>query len=144
MLLSIDGTFLVQILNFVAFWILLNFVFIAPTRRAIEERLRLIAATQRESRELHDRAAALQAEADALIDAARRRTDEIMREAATRAAAESLDIERKASDEAAASVALAHAAVASEKAHAMEKQGLLIQELARAMVDRAVELEGVA
>ena len=144
MLLTIDGTFLVQILNFVVFWVLLNYVFIAPTRRAIEERLRLIAATQRESRELRERAAALQAEADALIDAARRRTEEIMREAATRAAAESHDIERKASDEAAASVALAHAAVASERAHATEKQGLLVQELARAMVNRAVEMEGAA
>jgi F-type H+-transporting ATPase subunit b len=144
MLLSIDGTFLVQILNFVVFWILLNIVFIAPTRRAIEERMRLIAATQREAREFQERAAALQAEADALIDAARRRTDEIMREAATRAAAESHDIERKASEEAAASVALAHAAVASERAHATEKQGPLVQELARAMMNRAVELEGVA
>jgi F-type H+-transporting ATPase subunit b len=144
MLLSIDGTFLVQILNFVVFWVLLNIVFIAPTRRAIEERMRLIAATQREAREFQERAAALQAEADALIDAARRRTDEIMREAATRAAAESHDIERKASEEAAASVALAHAAVASERAHATEKQGPLVQELARAMVNRAVELEGVA
>ena len=144
MLLTIDGTFLVQILNFVVFWFLLNMVFIAPTRRAIEERLRLIAATQRESQELREQAAALHAEADALIDAARRRTEEIMREAAGRAAAESHGIERKASDEAAASVALAHAAVASERAHATEKQGPLVQELARAMVNRAVEMEGAA
>jgi F-type H+-transporting ATPase subunit b len=144
MLLTIDGTFLVQILNFVVFWVLLNYVFIAPTRRAIEERLRLIAATQRESRELQERAAALQAEADALLDAARRRTDEIMREAATRAAAESHEIERKASDESTASIALAHAAVASERAQATEKQGALVQGLARAMVNRAVDLEGAA
>ena len=144
MLLTIDGTFLVQILNFVVFWVLLNIVFIGPTRRAIEERLRLIAATQREAKELREHAAALQAEADTLIDAARRRTEEIMRDASTRAAAESHEIERKASDEAAASVALAHAAVASERAHATEKQGPLVQELARAMVNRAVELEGAA
>jgi F-type H+-transporting ATPase subunit b len=144
MLLSIDGTFLVQILNFVVFWVLLNYVFIAPTRRAIEERLRVIAATQREAQEFRGRAAALQAESDALIDAARRRTEEIMREAGNRAAAESHEIERKASEEAAASVALAHAAVASERAHATEKQGPLVQELARAMADRAVEMEGVA
>jgi F-type H+-transporting ATPase subunit b len=144
MLLTIDGTFLVQILNFVVFWVLLNFVFIAPTRRAIEERLRVIALTQREAQELRDRAAALRTEADALIDTARRRTEEVMREASTRAAAESHEIERKASEEAAASVALAHASVASERAHATEKQGPLIRELARAMVDRAVELDGVA
>jgi len=144
MLLTIDGTFLVQILNFVVFWVLLNYVFIAPTRRAIEERLRVITAAQRESRDLRERAAAVQAEADALIDAARRRTDEVMREASTRAAAESHEIERKASEQAAASVALAHAAVASERTQATEKQSALVQELARAMVNRAVEVESVA
>ncbi|HKW44907.1 MAG TPA: ATP synthase F0 subunit B [Candidatus Eremiobacteraceae bacterium] len=144
MLLSIDGTFLVQILNFVVFWVLLNFVFIAPTRRAIEGRLRLIALQQREAQELRERAAALKAEADSLIDAARRRTDEIMREAAARASAEVHEIERNAGEQAAASIALAHAAVASERAIALEKQGPLVQELGRAMASRAVGLEGAA
>src|ERR1700730_9496088 len=101
MLLSIDATFLVQILNFVAFWLLLNFLFIAPTRRAIEERMRLIAGHHREAEALRARAAALKAEADALIDAARRRTEQIMREAAARAADETHEIERKAAEEAA-------------------------------------------
>ena len=144
MLLSIDGTFLVQILNFVVFWILLNFVFIVPTRRAIEERMRVIADQQRSARAFREQADALKTQADAVIDAARRRTDEVMREAAARAAAEAHEIERKASDEAAAHVALAHASVASEKARVTEKQGPLVEELARAMVSRAVDFEGVA
>jgi F-type H+-transporting ATPase subunit b len=144
MLLTIDGTFLAQILNFVVFWVLLNFVFIAPTRRAIEERMRLIAAQQREAQELRVRAEALKAEADLLIDAARRRTEEIMREASARAAAEVHEIEQKAAEEAAASIALAHKAVASERAQATEKQAPLVQELARAMVSRAIDLEGAA
>src|SRR5580704_16764864 len=116
MLLSIDGTFLAQMLNFVLFWVLLNFVFIAPTRRAIEERMSLIAGQHKEAQALRARAAALKAEADAAIDAARLRTEEIMREAAARAALETRDIERKAAEEAAASVAFAHATVASERA----------------------------
>ena len=144
MLLTIDGTFLAQILNFVVFWVLLNFVFIAPTRRAIEERMRLIAAQQRTAQELRVRAEALKAEADLLIDAARRRTEEIMREASARAAAEVHEIEQKAAEEAAASIALAHKAVASERAQATEKQAPLVQELARAMVSRAIDLEGAA
>lgn len=144
MLLSIDGTFLVQILNFVLFWVLLNFVFIAPTRRAIEERMSVIAGQRKEAQALRARAAALQAEADAAIDAARRRTEEIMREAAARAALESRDIEQKAAEEAAASVALAHATVASERAQAVQKQGPFIEELARAMVSRAIDPEGAA
>jgi F-type H+-transporting ATPase subunit b len=144
MLLSIDGTFLVQMLNFVVFWLLLNFVFIAPTRRAIEKRMGLIAAQQREAQALRARAAALNAEADSMIDASRRSTEEIMREAAMRAAVEARNIERKAGEDAAASVALAHASVASERAQAVEKQGALVEELARAMVKRAVEVRGVA
>ena len=144
MLLTIDGTFLVQMLNFVVFWVLLNFVFIAPTRRAIEERMAVIAGQQREAQALRDRAAALRAEADSLIDASRRRTEEIMREAAARAATEAHAIERKSADDAATSVAAAHATVASERAQATEKQGVLVADLARAMVTRAVGSEGAA
>jgi F-type H+-transporting ATPase subunit b len=144
MLLTIDGTFLVQMLNFIVFGVLLNIVFIAPTRRAIEERMRIIAEQQREARAYREQAGTLKAEADAVIDAARRRTDEIMREAAARAAAEAHEIERKASDEAAAHVALAHASVASERARATEKQGPLVEDLARAMVSRAVGPDGAA
>ena len=144
MLLSIDGTFLAQMLNFVVFWLLLNFVFIAPTRRAIEERMRLIDEQHREAQTLRARAAALKAEADALFDASRRRTAEIMREAAACAAADAHEIERKSNDDAAASVTLAHATVASERAQAAEKQGILVDDLARAMVKRAVGLEGAA
>jgi F-type H+-transporting ATPase subunit b len=144
MLLTIDGTFLVQMLNFIVFGVLLNIVFIAPTRRAIEARMRIIAEQQREARAFREQASALKAEADAVIDAARRRTDEIMREAAARAAAEAHEIERKASDEAAAHVALAHASVASERSLASEKQGPLVDDLARAMVTRAVDPGGAA
>ncbi|HEY5093615.1 MAG TPA: ATP synthase F0 subunit B [Candidatus Eremiobacteraceae bacterium] len=144
MLLSIDGTFLAQMLNFVVFWLLLNFVFIAPTRRAIEERMRLIDEQHREAQTLRARAAALKAEADTLFDASRRRTDEIMREAAARAAEQVHEIERKSNDDAAASVTLAHATVALERAQAVEKQGMLVDDLARAMVKRAVGLEGAA
>jgi F0F1-type ATP synthase membrane subunit b/b' len=67
-----------------------------------------------------------------------------MREAPTRAAAEVHEIERKASEEAAAHVALAHASVASERARATEKQGPLVEDLARAMVTRAVDLGSTA
>jgi F-type H+-transporting ATPase subunit b len=142
MLLTIDGTFLVQMLNFIVFGVLLNIVFIAPTRRAIEERMRIIAEQQREARAFREQADALNAEADAVIDAARRRTDEVMREAAARAATEVHEIERKASEEAAAHVALAHASVASERARAIEKQGPLVEDLARTMVSRAVGSDG--
>ena len=144
MLLSIDGTFLVQILNFVAFWLLLNYFFIAPTRKVIEERQRLVATRLREAEEFRAQGAAVRAQAAAILDEARRHTDEIMRDAAARASGESGAIGRRAAEEAAATVALAHASVASERAQASEKQAGFIAELARTMSDRALGLEGVA
>ncbi|HET9341643.1 MAG TPA: hypothetical protein VFO25_01845 [Candidatus Eremiobacteraceae bacterium] len=143
MLLSIDGTFLIQILNFVAFWMLLNWLFIAPTRRAIEARQRAIAKLHADADAARARARALEAEATGLLDAARRRTDEIMREGSAKAAASAKEIERLAAEEAAATVALAQAKVATERADAAAKQGVFVHELARSMAQRALGAESV-
>jgi F-type H+-transporting ATPase subunit b len=139
MLLSIDGTFLVQILNFILFWVLLNYLFIAPTRRAIEERQRYVTNLYREGDELSAQAAALTAQAEGILNAARRRTEDAMRGASARASDETHTIERRAAEEAAATVALAHATVASERAAAQAKQQDFINELARTMVTRATD-----
>jgi|SRR5271166_4936924 len=144
MLLSIDGTFLVQILNFILFWVLLNYFFLAPTRRAIEARQAHIAGLYSEGDAFTAQAKELQAQADAILDAARRKVDEAMRAAAARASDEAHAIERKASEEAAASVALAHATVAGERIQALAKQGPFVEELARTMAERALGAEQVA
>src|SRR5579864_5248273 len=104
MLLSIDGTFIFQILNFIVFWVLLNYFFIAPTRRAIEERQKFVANLYREGDQLQAQGAALQAQANAILNEARRTTEEAMRAAAAQAADEIHLIERKAAEEAAASI----------------------------------------
>jgi F-type H+-transporting ATPase subunit b len=144
MLLSIDGTFLVQILNFILFGVLLNYLFIAPTRRAIEARQQHIATLYKEGDAFAAQAKDLQAQADAILDTARRQVDEAMRAAAARASDEAHAIERKASEGAAASVAVAHATVASERAQALAKQGPFVEELARGMAERALGTERVA
>ena len=144
MLLTLDGTFLAQILNFIVFWVLLNYLFIAPTRRVIERRQRYVAQLFREGDELGARAKTSRAKADAILAEARRRTDEAMRAAAGRASDESHLIERKAADEAAAIVQLAHATVASEHKAALDKQQSFVDELARSMVARATGFEQVA
>ena len=141
MLLTIDGTFLVQIINFVIFWTLLNWLFIGPTRRAIEERQRRIASIYKETDEFAEEARRLQAQADAILDEARRTIDETMRAAASRASDEGHAIERKATDEAAAIVALAQATVAAERAQAVAKQGPFVDELAQTMAQRAIAIE---
>src|SRR5579864_5372022 len=142
MLLSIDGTFLVQILNFILFWVLLTFVFIAPTRRAIAERQRYVTGLYHEADDFARQAAQLQAQADDILTAARRQTDEVLRQAAASAAQATREIERVASEDAAATVQLAHATVVAERAQAVEKQQAFVQELARSMVERATIFAG--
>lgn len=144
MLLSIDGTFLVQILNFIVFWVLLNYLFIAPTRRAIEQRQAYVKQLYHEGDDMIAKAKGLQSQADAILHEARRRTDEAMRVASAEAADEAHRIERTASEEAAATVALAHATVSSERAQALEKQQGFVNELARSMLERATGFEQVA
>jgi F-type H+-transporting ATPase subunit b len=144
MLLSLDGTFLIQMLNFVVFWVLLNYLFIAPTRRAIEERQRRIAALYKEAEQYAAQTRALQAQADSILDEARRTVDEAMRESAARAADETHAIERRASEEAAAIIALAQATVASERTRAAEKQALFVEELSRTMAHRALGNEAAS
>ena len=144
MLLSIDGTFLIQMLNFVVFWLLLNWLFIAPTRRAIEERMRFIAKLHADADDARARAKAAATEGAALLDDARKRTDELMRDGAARASASAKEIERRAIEEAAATVAIAQAKVAAERAEAVAKQGVFVGDLAHSMVRRALDAEGVA
>jgi len=144
MLLSIDGTFLIQILNFLVFWTLLNYVFIRPTRRAIEARQRAIDEVNHAAAELRKRAEALQAQAEAKLHDARRRSDEMLRAAVARAAEETGAIDRRAAADAAATVQLAHATVATERAEAIAKQGPLVAELARTMAAKATDLVGAA
>jgi F-type H+-transporting ATPase subunit b len=142
MLLSIDGTFLVQMINFILFWVLLTYLFIGPTRRAIERRHRYVAELYQEGDGLTAKAAELQAEADRILGEARRRTQEALRGAAAQAADATHAIERSASEEAAAAIQLAHATVASERASALDKQQGFVRELARTMVERATSVTG--
>ena len=144
MLLSIDGTFLVQILNLIVFWALLNFVFIAPTRRAIEARQRYVESRYEEADNLARKERELREQAEGVLERARRSVDQEMRAAATQASDEVHAIEHKASEEAAATVALAHATVADERAQALAKQGPFVEELARTMTQQALDVEQVA
>jgi len=144
MLLTLDGTFIIQMLNFVVFWLLLNYVFIAPTRRAIEERQRRIASLYRDAEQYAAQARTLQAQADSILDEARRTVDEALREGAARASDETHEIERVTSEESAAIIALAQATVANERARAAEKQALFVQELAHTLAHRALAGETAA
>ncbi len=67
-----------------------------------------------------------------------------MRAAAAAASDETHAIERKAADEATATVTLAHATVADERAQAVANQAAFVDELAHTMATRATGMESVA
>ena len=144
MLLNLDGTFLIQMINFVIFWMLLNWLFIAPTRRAIDARLRYIATQYSEADELTSVADTLQAQTEAALDEGRRQTGTIMRETAAEADRIVRSIENAGMEEANAAVQLARATVAAEEARAVETQGPFVEELARTMVERATAIGSAA
>jgi len=141
MLLSLDGTFLLQMLNFALFWALLNYLFIAPTRRAIVARQRFMEQQYKEGDEFASVAATLRGQAEDVLADARRQTHEIMRTAAADAESEAKAIDERAADEANALVQAAQRTVAQERAQAESAQTPFVEELARTMVARATSLE---
>lgn len=144
MLLSLDGTFLIQMINFVVFWMLLNWLFIAPTRRAIDARQQYITTRFSEAEELDGVADTLRAQTENVLGEARRQTAAVLRETATEVERVVRGIENAAMEEANALVQLAHATVAAEQARAVEAQGPFVEELARTMVERATTLGSAA
>lgn len=138
MLLTLDGTFFIQMFNFIVFWMLLNIVFIEPTRRAIEARLRHIKQQYDESNEYKRRADSVVAHAEDILAQARRETDRFMRGAAADASAQVHAIEGKSAEEAGAIIRLAQATVASERAQTESDVTPFVDRLARDMLDRAV------
>jgi F-type H+-transporting ATPase subunit b len=143
MLLSLDGTFLIQILNFIVFWALLNYLYIAPTRRTIEARQRYIAEQYEDAQNLRAQAAALRAQGEAILSGARRQADASLREAVAQADAEAHCMQQETQQKVDAIVAEAHAAASAEKAQAESGALPFVEELAREMSRRALAWEKV-
>ena len=138
MFLSLDGTFLVQLVNFAIFFAILNVVFLRPVGEALKRRRAHIDGVQSDFERYHRELASLRSEADGKRGAARRAAEE--RVAAARLAAE---------DEATATVAAATAraqtiadsareTVAEEVALARGREDELSRSLARTLLARAV------
>jgi|SRR5579871_2795983 len=83
--LSIDGTLVVQLVNFVIFFLVLNLVFLRPVGAAIAKRRAYINSLVSDYDRYQEEARTLRAEADAVRLAARREAEH--RVAAARAAA---------------------------------------------------------
>ncbi|MDQ2818029.1 MAG: hypothetical protein M3T49_07480, partial [Candidatus Eremiobacteraeota bacterium] len=101
MLIIPDATLLIQILNFVVFWMLLNLLFIRPTQRAIDQRLRYVAGLYAQADAHAAEAAGISGQAREVLSEAASRAQLVLKEATARAAKETADVEAQSAAEAA-------------------------------------------
>jgi F-type H+-transporting ATPase subunit b len=142
--LSIDGTLLVQVVNFILFIVLLNVAFLRPVGRAIAERRAYIDGLARdiESGEAEVRSARGRAEEQRA--AARREADAALAKARAAAQNEAVAVTVEYQGRAQAIVEDAHRAVESEVQAARAHEPQLVAGLAETMLERALNTGGHA
>ena len=143
MLLSLDGTLVVQLVNFIIFLVILNAIFLRPVGRAIAARRAYIDSVGADIAQFEGDLKALHAQASEKRAAARRRADTRVAEARAAAQAEAAQIVADHQVQATAIIAEAEATVGLEIAHARVNESGVVEALAREMLDRAVGPEAV-
>src|ERR1700735_361757 len=92
MLLSLDGTLFVQLVNFIIFLVILNAIFLKPVGRSIAARRAYIDKVGADIAQFEYDLKSLSAQADDRRTAARRKADAIVGEARAAAQAEAAQI----------------------------------------------------
>lgn len=141
-MLSLDGTLVVQLVNFVVFLAILNVIFMKPVGAAIARRRAYIDGLKHDFEHLQVDANDLRSQAEARRLTARREADEVVAKARVAAAQEADATVAAAQGRAAEVTARAHADVAKEVSTARSQEHRVVDALAGEMVSRA--LGGVA
>lgn len=138
MFLKLDGTFVVQLINFVIFFALLNVVFMRPVSKAIVERRRYINSVVNDYDRYQAEASACRTQAEAIRAAARREAEVHMgrsrAETSNETAALASEFHAQALDE----VERAQRTAASELDEARKRQDALADEIGELMLNRAL------
>jgi F-type H+-transporting ATPase subunit b len=137
MLLSIDGTLVVQLLNFVVFLVILNAIFLRPVGRAIAARRAYIDGVGADIAQFEVNLKALRAQAVDKRADARRKADLRIAEQRAQAQSQAAAIVADHQVQATAIVAEAQATVGLEIAQARSSEAAIVEELAREMLGRA-------
>jgi F-type H+-transporting ATPase subunit b len=138
MLLSLDGTLVVQLVNFVIFLAILNAIFLKPVGAAIAKRRAYIDGVAADIETFEAQRKSLAVEADDVRAAARRAADTVIAQARAAGQAEAAVIVADHQAQAAAIAAEAQATVALEIAQARLAEREVVESLARTMLERAV------
>lgn len=138
MFLVPDGTFFVQIVNFIVFLVLLNIVFLGPVGRVIAKRRAYINGLSADIEQAQGDVKALRAQAEAKRVAARREADEVMAKARASAQNEGAEVLASFAGRATEISHEAQRAVAAEVAAAREKEEEIVGTLSRTLLERAL------
>ena len=137
-MLSLDGTLIVQLVNFIVFLVILNAIFFRPVGAAIERRRAYIDGLKHDIEQLAHDAKELRGQADARRAAARRDAEEALAQARVQAAKETDTIISGAQARAAEITAHAHEVVSHEIQTAREEEPRIVETLASEMLGRAL------
>ncbi|HXP94380.1 MAG TPA: ATP synthase F0 subunit B [Candidatus Binatia bacterium] len=138
MLFSIDGTFIVQLINFAIFFAVVNAIFIKPVGEAIAERRNYIDSLTADYDGYAELIAKMEAQAEAQRAAARRDADVLLTAARAAIAREVDAIGADYAGRTARIVEQAHATVEHEVTRARSSEDRLVGELADDMLERAL------
>jgi F-type H+-transporting ATPase subunit b len=137
MLLSIDGTLLIQLANFIIFLVILNAVYFRHVGAALAKRRAYIDGLSHDIESLQGDVKALNDQADGKRTAARRAGDEAIAAARAQSSAEAERLSAEAIAKAQSLVDAAHKQVAAETAQARENEPALGAALSATMLERA-------
>lgn len=144
MLLSLDGTLVVQLVNFVIFLVILNAIFLKPVGSAIAARRAYIDKVGADIAQFEYDLKALRTLADEKRATARRAADATVAEARAEAQAEAAVIIADHQAQAGAIIAGAQATAGLELAQARSGGEAIVEALARDMLEQAVGREALA
>jgi F-type H+-transporting ATPase subunit b len=138
MFLKLDGTFIVQLINFAIFFAILNVVFMRPVARAIVKRREYINSVTGDYERYQAEGNALRTQAEAIRAAARRESEQVAAQARAEASNESAKLATEFAQQASEKVRAAHETVDSEVQAARSNEQRTVAELADEMFARAV------
>ncbi|HTX57208.1 MAG TPA: ATP synthase F0 subunit B [Candidatus Acidoferrales bacterium] len=138
MFLSVNGTFWVQIINFVVFYAILNVVFLRPVQRAIAKRREYIESLTHDYDRAQAEATQLRAQAEQIRADARREGDHILAAARNEAGDEAARLSADYAQRAQRIIEDAGRTVAQELEAIRPRQEALAADLAAAIVGRVL------
>jgi F-type H+-transporting ATPase subunit b len=136
--LTINGTLVVQLVNFAIFFAILNVVFLRPVGRAIAKRREYINSLVSDYDRYQEEARALRAEAENVRIAARREAEHSVAAARATASNEAAEVSSKYAQRAQTIVEEAQRTAQSELAAARAGEDDTVRRLAALMVERVV------